>query len=165
MTIRSVIVFLVCVSLTAVAEARQGREGEPFRGGEGIVGSWLETTTVTGGPIFNGLVTFNADGTLVSSYQGNVNTGGPLPTSFTASHGQWVHDGGRTYSTTSVQLVSDFFGNLLFVNTLRQRITISKSRDRYRSVVRAEFQDPAGHLLFASEGSTEGLRVHVKPLW
>src|SRR5688572_30389842 len=89
------------------------------------------------------LVLASWGGALVSSYQGSVITGGPLPSSYTASHGQWVHDGGRRYSTTSNQLVSDLAGNLLFVNKLRQQITLSRSNDTYRSVVKAEFYDPS----------------------
>ena len=134
------------------------------RGPATIAGSWFETTTIPGGPPpFAGLVTFDRTGTMVSSYQGNVNSG-PNPTAWTASHGQWVHEGKRTYSTTSLQLVSDFSDNLRFVNKLRQRITLSRSGNTYTSVVRAEFYDPAGTLLFAVDATTEGQRIGVEPL-
>jgi hypothetical protein len=164
----SAIAFLVLVSLTTVGRASQESQVDAsLRNAEAIqaiVGSWAETTSVGGGPVFSGLVTFGGGGVLVSSYQGSVITGAPLPASYTPSHGQWVHEGGRTYSTTSLQLVSDLAGNLLFVNTLRQRITLNKSKDRYRSVVSAEFHDPAGNLVFAFEGTTEGRRIPVEPL-
>jgi hypothetical protein len=164
-TVRSSIVaFLLLVSVTAVGGATDSQGDDSLRSGEPILGSWVETTTIPGGPSFSGLVTFDGAGTLVSSYQGNVNTAGPLATAFTAGHGRWVREGARSYSTTAIQLVSDLAGNLLFVNKLRQRITLNRSKDRYRSEVRAEFHDPAGTLLFVSEGTTEGMRVPIEPL-
>jgi hypothetical protein len=128
-----------------------------------IAGSWSETTSVPNGPTFAGLLTFTASGTVMGSYQGSVNAG-PPSSAFTASHGQWVYEGNRTYSTTALQVVSDFSGQLVWITRLRQRLTVSRSGQTYRSVVRAEFYDGAGTLLFASDGATEGRRITVEPL-
>jgi hypothetical protein len=129
-----------------------------------LAGAWSETTTVAGGPTFQGVLTFEPRGGLIASYQGNVTTSGPAPIAFTAAHGQWVHEGGRTFSTTALQLVSGFDGQLVFVNKLRQRITVNRAGTRFTSVVRAEFYDPIGTLLFVSEGTTEGRRIGVDAL-
>jgi hypothetical protein len=160
----ALIAILALVSYTGDAVAMDDQREDSSRSAEAIVGSWAETTTIANGPTFSGLVTFDDGGSTVGSYQGNVNTAGPLSTSFTASHGRWIHEGGRTYSTTSLQLVSDLAGNLVFVNKLRQRITLNKAATTYRSVVRAEFYDPVGNLVFASEGTTQGQRIRVEPL-
>ena len=129
-----------------------------------LVGSWSETTTLLGGPSFEGLITFDAAGGMVSSYQGSVTTNGPAPASFTAAHGRWVLERGRTFSTTSLQLMSGFDGQLVFVNKLRQRITLNRAGDAYKSVVRAEFYDPLGTLLLVFEGTTEGRRIGIERL-
>ena len=162
---RSVIAVLVLMLFTAAGRAGAGQLEDTSRSVDAIVGSWVEMTTVTGGPPpFAGLLTFGADGTLVTSYQGSVTTSGPFQASFTPGQGEWIREGGRTYSTTAVQVVSGLDGSLWFTNTLRQRITLSRAKDTYRSVVRAEFRDPAGNLVFAMEGTTEGRRIHVDPL-
>lgn len=126
-----------------------------------IVGSWLETTTIPGGPPpFAGLLTFGRGGTLQASYQGMVRP----TTVFTPAHGQWAREGRRTYVTTAMQVVSDQAGNLLFFTTLRQRIVLSHSGDSYTSTVRAEFSDPAtGVVFFVGEGTTEARRINPAP--
>jgi hypothetical protein len=161
--VRVTAVALLLVSRAAPALAGDERQLEAGPGAILITGSWMETTSIPGGPSFAGLVTFTTAGTLLASYQGSVNAGPPSSV-FTAAHGQWLHEEGRTYSTTALQVVSDFNGALRFFNKLTQRITVSRSGQTYRSVVRAQFYDPAGNLLFTSEGTTEGRRVTVEPL-
>jgi hypothetical protein len=126
-----------------------------------IVGSWFETTTIPGGPPpFAGLLTFGRGATLQASYQGMVRP----TTVFTSAHGQWVPEGGRTYRTAAMQVVSDQAGNLLFFVTLRQRILLSRSGDSYTSTVRAEFSDPTtGVVFFVGEGTTQGRRISAAP--
>jgi hypothetical protein len=161
----SVVAVVMLVSSTAIGRASEDRQHDASGGnGRVIVGSWAETTSIPGGPPFAGLLTVGGDGTLVSSYQGAVITAPPLPASYTPVHGQWVHERGRTFTTTSLGLVSDFNGNLLFVLKLKQRITLNKLGDRYHSIVRAEFSDPAGNLAFALDGTSEGQRIKVEPL-
>ncbi len=157
----SALLLLAITAGTTPAMASDEPQAMPSAPGAPIVGSWFETTTVPGIPPFAGLLTFERGGTLVASYQGNVDA----RAAFTAAHGRWVHEGGRAYSTTAVQLVSDLSGNLLFLNKLRQRIVLSQSGDSYSSVVRAEFSDPVtGAVIFAAQGTTEARRIDAEPL-
>lgn len=129
-----------------------------------IVGSWLETVTVAGGPTFKSLATFTGDGSFVGHDQGSVVTDPVFPHVFSASHGVWAHQGGRTFATTFQQLISDLNGALLYVNTVRETVTLSKSRDTYRVVWTAEFTDPAGNPIASFEGTSDGERIKVRPL-
>jgi hypothetical protein len=159
---------LAGVMLMTVVPAGRASEREPPEQSEAgmaaIAGSWIETTSFPGGVPFSGLVTFGADGSLVSGYQGSVILAGPSAGTYGSGHGCWVRERGGTFSTISLQLVSGFDGTLLFVNTIKQRITVNKSRDAYESVVRAEFTDPSGNLLLVLEGMTEGRKINVQPL-
>jgi hypothetical protein len=156
------LVLLALTSATTTALASDEPGAPPSPPGAPIVGSWHETTTIPGGPPpFAGLLTFERGGTLLASYQGNVNA----TTAFTAAHGHWVHQGGRTYTTTARQLVSDLNGNLLFLNTLRQRIVLGRSGDAYSATVTAEFSDPVtGVVFFVGKGTTEARRIDADPV-
>jgi hypothetical protein len=153
------------------AKVRQNPEQEGSNGGllasskpdASIVGSWAETVTVTGGPTFKSLVTYTGDGTLVSNDQGSVVTDPSFPHVFSAGHGIWVHGGTRTFTLTSLQLVSDLNGGLLFVNKIRQTVKLSRSRNTYRAVWTAEFTDPAGNAVASFEGTSEGRRIMAEP--
>lgn len=129
-----------------------------------VIGSWLETVTVSGGPTFKSLATYTADGAFVSHDQGSVVTDPLFPHVFSASHGVWVHQGNRTFTATFLQLISDLNGALLYVNTVRETLTLSKSRDAYRVVWTAEFTDPAGNPIVSFEGTSEGQRIKARPL-
>ena len=129
-----------------------------------VVGSWLETVTVSGGPTFKSLVTYTADGAFVSHDQGSVVTDPLFPHVYSASHGVWVHQGNRTFTTTFLQLISDLNGALLYVNSVRETVTLSKARDAYRVVWMAEFTDPAGNPIASFEGTSEGQRIKARPL-
>ena len=170
MDIRSVVrgfVFAgaVIMSVAPAGAAGDRQQAELSQGGKAaLAGSWIETTSIPGGSPFAGLQTFGADGSLVSSFQGSVILAGPSAGTYSSGHGRWVHERGRTFSSTSLQLVSGFDGILLFVNTIKQRITLNESRDAYASVVRAEFTDASGNLLFVLEGTTTARRIDVEPL-
>jgi hypothetical protein len=129
-----------------------------------IVGSWLDTVTVAGGQTFKSLSTYAEDGGVVFNDQGTVITEPPFPHVFSAGHGVWVHLGGRTFSQTAFQLISDLKGDLLFVNRLRQTLTLNESGDGYRVVWKAAFTDPSGNLITSFQGTTEGLRIKAEPL-
>jgi hypothetical protein len=129
-----------------------------------IVGSWLETVTVAGGPTFKSLATFTNDGGFVSHDQGSVVTDPPFPHVFSGSHGVWSHQGGRAFTATFVQLISDLSGALLYVNTVQESVTLSKSRDAYRVAWKADFTDPDGNPIVSFEGTSDGRRIKAAPL-
>jgi hypothetical protein len=129
-----------------------------------IVGSWMDTVSVSGGPTFKSLSTYTEEGLVVFNDQGAVITDPAFPHVFSAGHGVWVHQGGRTFSQTSLQYVSDLNGGLLFVNKIRQTLTLDESGDAYSVVWKAAFIDPDGNLVFSFEGTTEGKRINDEPL-
>jgi hypothetical protein len=138
--------------------------GAGARQRDGLVGSWVETIVVNGGPTFKSLVTYAADGARISSDQGSVITEPPVPHVFSDAHGPWAHRSGRFFKATFQQLVSDLNGGLLFVNTVRQTMTLSQSRDSYRGIWRAEFVDPNGVVVASFEGTADGQRIRHEPL-
>jgi len=129
---------------------------------DAIVGSWLETISVTGGPTFKSLSTFTSDGAFISHDQGSVITDPAFPHVFSSGHGAWAHQGGRTFTTTFLQLISDLSGGLLYVNTVRQTVSLSTSRDAFRVVWTAEFTDAAGNPVASFQGTSEGRRIKAR---
>jgi hypothetical protein len=129
-----------------------------------IAGSWLDTVTVAGGATFKSLSTFTEDGGVIFTDQGDVITEPPSPHVFSAGQGVWVHQGGRTFGQTTLQLVSDLKGNLLGVFKLRATITLNESSDAYSAVWKAAFTNPAGNLIASFEGTIEGQRIKSEPL-
>lgn len=129
-----------------------------------IVGSWLDTVSVTGGPTFDSLSTYTRDGGWVFSDQGSVITDPSFPHVFSAGHGVWVHQGGRKFRQTARQLISDLNGGLLARLKLRETLTLDASGDAYRTVWKAEFTDPAGNLIASFEGTRTGQRIKIEPL-
>lgn len=164
---RSMMRIPILVLLAITARSTPGLASDepgalPSPPGAPLVGSWYETTTIPGGPPpFAGLLTFERGGTLLASYQGMVGAN----TIFTSAHGRWAQEGRHAYVTTAVQIVSGPGGNLLFLNTLRQRIVLSESGDSYSATVRAEFSDPVtGFVFFVGQGTTEARRIDVEPM-
>jgi hypothetical protein len=167
---------IVAAAVAAPTFARNAQAPHEAREGSGdglldsakrsaaVVGSWLETVVVTGGPTFKSLATYTGDGALVTYDQGSVVTDPSFPHTFSAGHGVWVHRDVRTFTATSLQLISDLEGGLLFVNKIRQTVTVSKSRETYRAVWTAEFTDPAGNVVTSFEGTSEGRRIEDEPL-
>ena len=129
-----------------------------------IVGSWVETVTFSGGvmPPLKSLVTFSADGTLTVADQGNVNLGaGQL---FSAGHGSWVAQGDRTFSWTTIELISDLNGNLIGTLKVRGTYTVDESGNSYTGVFQAEVKDTSDNVLFSAGGTNAGVRIQVEPL-
>ena len=153
----------------AVEPAEAGQERSPaasvgiLAGQKAIVGSWLDTVTVTGGQTFKSLSTYADDGGCVFNDQGSVVTEETFPHVFSAGHGVWVHRRGRTFSQTALQLISDLNGGLLFRNKIRSTLTLDESRDAYHAVWEAEFTDPDGNVSAFFEGTIEGRRIKVEP--
>src|SRR5262245_49484033 len=152
------------LTTSMVGTASQDRAGDGGR--LSIAGSWAETVTLAGGASFRALDTFGEGGDWIGSAQGSVVTGPfPVPSAFTAGQGQWIHPGGRTFSTTALSLASDLTdGHLLFVFKIRQTVTLNGSGNGYRSVIKLEIFDPAGNPLAAIDGTTEARRIRVEPL-
>ena len=130
-----------------------------------IVGSWIETVTFSGPgapPPLKSLVTFAADGTLTVADQGNVNTlAGQL---FSAGHGSWEAQGGRTFAWTVLEIISDLSGNQIGTLKVRGSYTVDESGNAYSGVFFAEVKDTSGNLLFSAAGTNAGQRIQVEAL-
>lgn len=129
-----------------------------------IVGSWLDSVTVNDGPTFKSLSTYTEDGAWIFNDQGSVITDPTFPHVFSAGQGVWVHQGGRTFSQTALQFLSDLSGDLLGINRVRQTLTLNESGDAYSLIWKSEFSDPDGNLVFSAEGTIEGRRIKAEPL-
>lgn len=129
-----------------------------------IVGSWMETVTISvpGNPSFQSLSTYTEDGGLVVMDAGNVNVA--AGTVYSAGHGCWVAREGRTIDWTVMELVSDLNGNLIGTLKVRGRYTIDESGNSYTGNFLAEQVDTNGALVFSVEGTNEGHRIQVEPL-
>jgi hypothetical protein len=161
-----IVTALIALTTTMIGTASQdGAANKSERSTRSLTGSWLETFTPAGGSPFKAVETYGADGGWISSAQGAVVTGPPLPASFTPAQGQWTHQGGRIFSTTAVSIGSDLIdGHLLFLLKVRQTVTLNKRGDAYSSVFKTEVFDPDGNLLFMVEGTSEAHRISVEPL-
>ena len=130
---------------------------------QAIIGSWMETVTVTtpgGPPPFVSLSSFGGDGTLAVADQGNVTA----QQVFSAGHGSWLHVEGRTFAWTVVELVSAPDGSLIGVFEIRGEYTLDAAYDTYTGRFHAEMLAPSGDLIFAAAGTNAGQRIDVRPL-
>ena len=126
-----------------------------------IVGSWIETVTFSGvgvPPPLKSLVTFSADGTTTVADQGNVNLADG--TVFSAGHGSWIAQGERTFSWTTIELVSDLSGNLIGTLKVRGTYTVDESGNAYTGSFKADLTIFGNVLSF--EGTNEGTRIQVE---
>ena len=94
---------------------------------EAVVGTWL-------GTLGNGaktLITFNADGTVINSIQGQINiSGNPMLPTHTSHHGVWKHLGGRQFGLTMWDIIYDInTGQLNLYTKIRIELTLDGNRD------------------------------------
>ena len=140
-----------------------GLSGPPKK--KSIVGSWLETVTVSseGTPRqFKSLGTYTEDGNVVVADQGNDTT--VLPFVFSPGHGAWVHLHGRTFRWTVIELVTDLSGNLVARLKVRGEHTVNGSGNEYTGQFRGDLFDPVGNLISSFAGTNQGQRIQVEPL-
>jgi hypothetical protein len=124
-----------------------------------LVGSWLGTT----GEGFKLLSTFNADGTMTNSVQGEVSTNPELGV-LTPLHGVWKYLGGRQFGVTA-------FGTLYDINTgaylgmLKVRIvmTVNKAADQLSATDILEIINPDGTIIALGSHSTPYARIKFEP--
>jgi hypothetical protein len=129
-----------------------------------IVGSWLDTVTVTDGPTFKSLSTYVEDGGWMFNDQGSVVTDPTFPHVFSTGQGVWTHQGGRTFRQAALQLLSDLGGELLGINRVTQTLVLNESGDAYSVTWKSDFIDPDGNLVVTVEGTIEGRRISAASL-
>jgi hypothetical protein len=129
-----------------------------------IVGTWLDTVIVTDGPTFKALSTYTEGGLWVFTNQGDIVTESDFPHVFSVGQGVWAYQGGRTFSQTGLQLLSDLKGDLVALSKVRQTLTLNEAGDAYSVVWTIDFIDPAGHLVGTVDGTIESQRIKDEPL-
>jgi hypothetical protein len=128
---------------------------------QAIVGTWLTTLASTGS---KGLITFQADGTVIYSVQGEVSTAPNRPP-HTSLHGVWRHLGGRRFGYTVWDVWYDANTNqLIQFGKLRGEVTLSADRDEASVRGKLEFFNPQGDLLLSREGLSNFKRIKFEPL-
>jgi hypothetical protein len=127
-----------------------------------IIGSWLETVTFPDPmPPLKSLSTFGADGSLVVADQGAVTE----ETAFTPGHGSWIHEYGRTFSWTSVEIIySHTDGSLIGYLKVSGRYTVDGTGNAYTGHFHATILDPDGNIVFTVDGTNAGTRIVVEAL-
>lgn len=151
------------IAPTDESQDRQDRQaaGHDGRGRpRAIVGTWL--TTLPSGS--KGLITFNADGTVIYSVQGEVSTAANRPP-HTSLHGVWRHLGGLTFGYTVWDVWYDATtGQLVQFGKLRGEATLGDDRDAASVRARLQFLDPQGVVLVDRTGTATLARIPFEPL-
>jgi hypothetical protein len=126
-----------------------------------IVGTWLGTLLSSG---TKSLITFNADGTLINSFQGEVSIN-PMRPPHTSHHGVWRYLGGRQFGLTMWDIFYDINTNQLIQYTkIRAEVTLAENLDEASASVRVDFLNPQGEVVMTRTGSISYKRIQYEPL-
>ena len=113
-------------------------------GGWAIVGTWSVQITLanceTGqefGPMFPGLNTFLAEGSMLSDPAAS-------PAMLRTGHGVWAHAGGRRFTNTVVLFRFNPDGSYAGTQTVRRNIMVSRNADAFTAHDTVTTADPAG---------------------
>jgi len=124
-----------------------------------IVGSWIGVSS-EGNRIIQ---TYNADGTLHGSAQGEVSTIPELGV-LTPGHGVWAHLGGWQFGFTAMGILYDInTGAYLGMLKARALLTLNDAGDQMSGTDKVEVFDPDGNLVFAATGNTTFTRIKFEP--
>jgi hypothetical protein len=142
-------------------------EPSDFQQSDRLEGSWRVTVTPPGGaPSFRGLITFNKDGGLVASAQGDVLLNAPpgVPPVATAGHGAWEKIGSRRYAFTFLQILYDADGNYQGEAKIRHSITLDHRGNSWSGQLQVEIFDADGNVVFTGSATEQATRIVVEPL-
>jgi hypothetical protein len=125
-----------------------------------LAGSWLGTLD-NGAKI---LTTFNADGTVVNSVQGEISAN-PQSLTHTSHHGVWRHLGGRQFGLTMWDLVYDInTGQLNLYTRIRAVLTLSETEDEVSGSAKVDFINPQGAVVMSFSSGLNYKRIKFEPL-
>ena len=143
--------------------AAQQEKDSPSRAeqrAQAIVGTWL--STLANGT--KGLITFNADGTVIYSVQGEVSTAPNRPP-HTSLHGVWRYLGGRRFGYTVWDIWYDAnTSQLIQYGKLRGEVTLNWDREEGNVRAKLEFFNPQGDVILSREGTANFKRIKYEPL-
>jgi hypothetical protein len=158
------IVVLAPVSRTAHAaepahDRAQGAALDSSEGRTALVGSWMGTSG-------DGLIllsTFNADGTMTNSIQGEVSTNPELGV-LTPLHGVWKYLGGRRFGVTGISAQYDInTGAYLGMLKVRIVLTVNKAADQMSGIDKVEIVTRDGTIIALGSHDTPYARIKFEP--
>ena len=125
-----------------------------------IVGSWLETVTFPDpAPPLKSLVTFSEDGNMLVADQGAVTA----EVVFSAGHGSWIHQRGRIFAWSQVEIIYDATdGSLVGYLKVNGVYTVDETGNGYTGEFHAAVAAPDGTILFSVDGTNSGNRIPVE---
>jgi hypothetical protein len=157
-------VVLAPVSRTASAseparDAVQNAVFDFFEWRTALVGSWMGVN----GDGLRLLSTFNADGTMTNSIQGEVSANPELGV-LTPLHGVWKYLGGRRFGVTAVGVQYDInTGAYLGMLKVRIELTVNKDADQISGTDKVEIVTPDGTIIPLGSHSTPYKRIKFEP--
>ena len=109
------------------------------------------------------LSTFNADGTMTNSVQGEVSTNPELGV-LTPLHGVWKYLGGRRFGVTAIGAQYDInTGANLGMLKVRIVLTVNKAGDQMSGTDKVELITPDGTIIALGSHSTPYTRIQFEP--
>jgi hypothetical protein len=152
-----VIIVLVVISALLVAAFAVAQSGDIGAAAENLFGSWnTQVTTVTQGHTFPALLTFGAEGSLITD-----EPGAPGETS---GHGNWISNADGTVSHTFIALYSDqegnYAGRLKVVGTLQY----DAGTDTWQGPFKIDGFDAQDQVAFSDTGTFDLTRIEVESM-
>jgi hypothetical protein len=149
------------LALSLVALITVGRTGgitgaqdaTPAADGDGIVGSWVVTVQVDGGPTFPNYATFMPGGVLMNTADDGA-----------SGHGAWEITGDGTYATTFVHPIFDGNAVLEGESVVRSTLTLDPDGNGFTGPFLTEQIDLAGDVVVSFTGTVDARRIQVEPL-
>jgi len=131
-----------------------------------FAGAWRVSITPDGGPMFGGVSTYAADGTIVSSVlpvQPAMPSGSSGVSFASAGHGLWVATEEGSADLVIVHLRADGDGAFIGTMTIRAAITLAADGQTFAGEFVRTVADPAGNTVMTLEGEVAGMRITLGP--
>lgn len=141
--------------------------GDPSASALTLAGTWRVTALTEGLPPHHGLSTFGDDGTVIIADvpAAPAEPGAPSAISlFSGGLGTWEETGDGAASYTYEQLVADEKGAFIARVTGAGTRQLSADGQSFTGSYTFKVVTPAGEVIFAGAGTTEGTRLTIEPM-
>jgi hypothetical protein len=160
----TLITTLVAIVLfVAISEAN----AQTASSSDSIAGSWRVTVTSDTFPEpFRALLTFDGEGAVLGSAQGDVLLAPPpgVAPVATAVHGAWVRTGNRQFLFTMRQIFYESDGSYAGGAKVRNNAVMSKSGNEMTGQLVVNYYDSNDNQVFTGTGSYTAQRITAEPL-
>lgn len=164
-TRKTLITILAAIILFAGFSETNAQEAVPSS--KSIAGSWrVIVTSDTFPEPFRALLTFDSEGAVVGSAQGDVLLAPPpgIAPVATAAHGAWVRTGNRNFLFTIRQIFYNADGSYAGGAKIRNNAVISKSGNQMSGQLVVNYYDGNDNEVFTGTGSYTAQRIAAEPL-